>query len=542
MEPSKEQLDIINCTSNCVVIAKPGSGKTFTLANKIKKIIPELPDYKGVIAISYTNKASDELKHRSLDGGLERKGSFFGTIDKFFISEIILPFAKYVFGKANKEVEVFSSMEKHFMDANDDKRVRILLEVGYESLLPKHVSWIKEKYSNGIIFLELVGLIALYIFENSYACRSYLKARYSHIIIDEYQDSGLEQHQMFVKLKNLDICSIAVGDGDQSIFGFANKDSRYLLELARTKEESIEVFPLNRNYRCHASIVNYSTAFLNNNASMLPTEEIRVFEKKIPGNQIDIAYWINDNLLDIFKDFNVKRKNKIAILVRGAASGDVIDCNLTIPHKYYQNTPMDIDSNLWSQLFREILFTVFDEDRSKYELVKKYIDISIESREAKFALQNLQKISYGIMKNPQGITSYKEDIIEIAEILIPKGWNKKSLRLLTTVLNSNDMINSYLPAKENQVQLLSIHKSKGLEFDVVFHLDLCQYILPNPLREEDPIQDMNLHYVGITRAKSALFLIWTSKRFNGSGVLKKGIESEFLTNPLLGKLRRPSPY
>jgi len=85
-EPTPEQNKIIEETSNCVVIAKPGSGKTFTIAFKIRSILVDLPHYKGVAAISFTNKASDELEHRSLPRGVDRKNSFFGTIDKFFIS------------------------------------------------------------------------------------------------------------------------------------------------------------------------------------------------------------------------------------------------------------------------------------------------------------------------------------------------------------------------------------------------------------------------------------------------------------------------
>ena len=79
-EPTDQQSRIIAETSSCVVIAKPGSGKTFVLSEKIKRIIPGLIDYKGVIAISYTNKASDELKRRCLSGGLDKKCSFFGPL------------------------------------------------------------------------------------------------------------------------------------------------------------------------------------------------------------------------------------------------------------------------------------------------------------------------------------------------------------------------------------------------------------------------------------------------------------------------------
>ena len=89
-EPTPDQLRAINYSDSMVVIAKPGSGKTYVVSEKIRRILPELPEHKGVIAISYTNKASSELKKRSTRNGIKQKGSFFGTIDKFCDREIIM--------------------------------------------------------------------------------------------------------------------------------------------------------------------------------------------------------------------------------------------------------------------------------------------------------------------------------------------------------------------------------------------------------------------------------------------------------------------
>ncbi|MFS0616033.1 UvrD-helicase domain-containing protein [Lederbergia ruris] len=527
MEPTKDQLKIINEESHCVVIAKPGSGKTFTLAKKIKKLLPTLPEYKGVVAISYTNKASNELKNRSVDGGIDIKGSFFGTIDKFYISEIILPFADHIFGKPNKEIGIYSSDEDIFIQNKDDKRIEILLNKGYRNLEDKHVNWVKKKFVDGVVFLELVGLIALYIFDNSIACRRYLKARYSHIIIDEYQDSGSEQHEMFLKIKDLGVCAVAVGDGDQSIFGFAKRDSRYLLDLARKEEHGFNVYSLNKNHRCHSSIINYSTLFLNRNASTIPVDELSVFEKKIIGSQENISQWIDSNLSRILKKYGINDNNKAAILVRGIVTGNILDNCLKTKHKYFKNTPLDNDSNLWSQLFREILGVIYDKSNNKYEMVEKYIDLSANKRDAKHVLVQLQKLSNELSTNPYNIGNYDKEILEIARILLPNGENKKSKALLKEVIGNNDYINSYLPAKKDEIQIMTIHKSKGLEFDVVFHLDLYNYILPNPYNK-DKTQDINLHYVGITRAKQALFLLWSTKRYNSKGDLKPGIQSDFL--------------
>ena len=59
-EPTEEQSKILQQKGNIVITAKPGSGKTYTIVEKIARVIPDLPEYKGVIAISFTNKASEQ--------------------------------------------------------------------------------------------------------------------------------------------------------------------------------------------------------------------------------------------------------------------------------------------------------------------------------------------------------------------------------------------------------------------------------------------------------------------------------------------------
>ena len=90
-EPTQEQRNILEYQGTAVITARPGSGKTYTVVEKIAQVLDPLPDFKGVIAISFTNKASDELKSRCKCKGVKTKQSFFGTIDRFYISQICIP-------------------------------------------------------------------------------------------------------------------------------------------------------------------------------------------------------------------------------------------------------------------------------------------------------------------------------------------------------------------------------------------------------------------------------------------------------------------
>ena len=98
MEPTELQQTIIEYDGNTVILASPGSGKTFVLSEKIKKVLRKesmLP-YQGVLAISFTRKASANLKQRTLEDGTFPKNSVFGTIDSFCLKQIILPFGNYL--------------------------------------------------------------------------------------------------------------------------------------------------------------------------------------------------------------------------------------------------------------------------------------------------------------------------------------------------------------------------------------------------------------------------------------------------------------
>ncbi|MNG12283.1 DNA-dependent helicase II [compost metagenome] len=86
---------------------------------------------------------------------------------------------------------------------------------------------------------------------------------------------------------------------------------------------------------------------------------------------------------------------------------------------------------------------------------------------------------------------------------------------------------------------MTLHKSKGLEFEIVIHLDLSEWIIPfqqigasfADKVYPDWEQDLNLHFVGITRAKSICLLVHTTLRLNGMNEIKNGAPSAFLSLP-----------
>lgn len=536
--PTKEQQAVIDCPSSLVAIAKPGSGKTFVMAQKIRAIVPTLKEYQGVIAISYTNKASNELRKRVKQDGFEVKRSFFGTIDRFCDLEIILPFLSHLLGHAREEMAIV-----RIRDLDDAEREQ-LKDIKENSVslqtLEAHLDVVRSLFRNGKVLLEMNGALALYTVRNSPACRRYLKAKYTHIFVDEYQDSGLEQHELFLAIQELGLIAIAVGDADQSIFGFSGKDSRYLTALGQTK--AFKVFPITFNHRCHPSIINYSLRLLDENSHLLDADGPHVYLAVIDGTQADIAGWIDQNLAAICSQFDVTKASEVAILARAGYSGAIVDEALRTKHRLFVTHPLEEEFAIWAKLFARLLNYYYDEKLTAQEVIDEFgshLLTAQEIRSCRTALREFRK------KDPPGV----DDFVTIAKMISPQAESRSAITLLTESLRDPNLTASFAEPADDEVQIMSIHKSKGLEFDIVFHLDLYEWLLPSKMPGpnndfKNPIfsnmsEDTHLHYVGITRARKSCILCTSTRRLNRDRQSKMGSFSEFLAMERLISLRRP---
>lgn len=523
-EPTQEQQLIIDHPGNTVVTAKPGSGKTYTVVEKIGKVLTSLPDFKGVIAISFTNKASDELKKRCRQKGFSAKQSFFGTIDKFYISQIIIPFASHL-TNCMPEYSVCN-------DIDQDSQYSGLIDF---SITPSSdlETLLIAALSEGKIFLEKSGETALYILQKVPGALKYIKARFSHIFIDEYQDCGEIQHRIFLQLVNAGLIGVAVGDINQAIFGFANRFPKYLIELIGNGEFSH--FELNKNHRCHPSISEYSLCLFG--ASNTIPENKRVFLVNVQGNEIQIAQKIDSYLDRIKATYSVAHNNKIAILCRGNGTVGILDKALQSPHKVFVETDLDKDSSDWCRLFRDTLVACFDPNVYAMDYASELFSEDTEPEKYRQALQICHEI---FSCSPETILSVEDKVIHLAKLTYPKGDNETSRALLHNVLTDAEMIQSYVPAADHEINIMTLHKSKGLEFNIVFHMDMYKYIISDDWGDADDIAQMlNLHYVGVTRAIDVCYIINGSRRYRSkNNDFVDAYPSAFLSKPGLSERRR----
>jgi len=520
-----EQLAILDERGNCVIVAAPGSGKTATITAMVKRRIESLRDHKGVIAISYTNKASGELRQRIESDGTDKKSSFFGTIDKFFISEVILPFGRRVWGIPSKEIKVLNLDNLNALHDRAGERTR------YNNSLCTDIDTLGKLYLHGVILLEATGFLACHIYDHSQACRRYLTARYTDIVV-EYQDCGEWQHRFFLLLVDVGMRGIAVGDIDQSIFSWAEKYPRFLRALVG--DQRFNAYHLTQNHRCHPAIAHYATKFLRPQHNVPLGLETRIFQAEIFGAEREIGEWLNKSVRHIETRFGLDARNKIAVLVRTRRTAELVKETLAIPYRHALQTELDDENTPACVAFRDIFRWLFDVKETRRGFLEDFVDpltSKITQRRIIHLLSELQQAVPFEAAEAQRLT---EIFVRIADVMINRRVTRRDAKRLLNVLESGRWIN-FIPGSTNEIQLMTIHKAKGLEFEVVVHLDLYQDVLPKRDEEAD---DANLHYVALTRAKSACIICTGSERYNGYKFLN-ALPSPFLSRPGLAALRQP---
>lgn len=526
-----DQLRAIQSKANMVITACPGSGKTSIIVEKIIREVEDLKPYQGVIGITFTVKASKELKKKCKKNGVNTKASVFGTIDHFCLSEIIYPFISRIYGATVIPLEC-----KLYNDLDEALRAGLpdLGTVGNELKTKDYNSYepvIKELYTKGIIVLETLGVLSIHVINNSNGCKKYIKSKYTSLYVDEYQDSSEPQHQLFISLLDLGLKAVAVGDIQQSIYAWRGSDPQYIQDLI-AKPDVFEHHIVNINHRCHPSINNYANRLFNPNSVVQPTEEIRVHQRVLNGNQLSAVEQLNDSINKLVDDGLASSLSEIAILVRSNRSLEFVKNGLTVPFRIYNDDPLSSINTPATKVLNGLLFYYFDSTflaNDVLEATEQFRTLSTTER------KEFRKTIKALRDTPQD--ELKNNLISICQALIEIDLTKIEENALGRTLGDEFIIKQYKPIDQNEVQVMTLHKSKGLEFDVVFHLDLYDWVFPR--REfiqgcydetfSDWDQELNLHFVGITRAKKYCILVSSTRRLNSNDEEKNGNKSQFMT-------------
>ena len=524
---TEEQIEAIKPQGSLVITACPGSGKTAVIAEKIRNELAELKSYQGIIAITFTRKASKELEGRCRVNGADTKCSFFGTIDSFCLSEIIYPFLNQIFDGNTADLETKYESDLTLAETSISAQLNDIDKVEAEEL-----ELIRKLYLSDTIYFPTIPALAMYIHENCAACRTYIKAKYTSIYIDEYQDSSKAQHNLFLSIVDSGLTGIAVGDLQQSIYGWRRCSPEYLKELIRRHDFTHRT--VSYNHRCHASISNYSNRLFNPQFELTPTDSIQVWQCQFTGTQRDAASHLNTIIPSILDKNKTIKASDIAVLVRNNRSLGYLRDHLTIPCRIFADDPIDELQSRTGFLWSALLKYRFDTSTNPDQIIEILPEHSNTSRakliDIRRTIRKARSVDQPFLESYLASTSKKLLNIE------PKDSELAALKIVASDIDS---LKQYTITTTDEIQCMTIHKAKGLEFEIVIHLDLNEWLFPYRVMGEsfsDKLypsweQDLNLHFVGVTRAKTMCLLVHTTQRLNAKDETKSGEPSAFLRLP-----------
>jgi ATP-dependent DNA helicase Rep len=277
----------------CLVLAGAGSGKTRVITHKIGRLINAGLEAKRIAAITFTNKAAAEMRERakSLIGReardvlictfhalgvrmLRQDGAALGLKPQFSIldSDDVTSILKDAGGSTDAAtarqwqwaISLWKNMGLNAAQAeaqakDDNERVTARIMARYEERLAAYQS---------VDFDDLIGL-PLKLLQQHADVREKWQAQLGHVLVDEYQDTNATQYEVLKLLVGERGRFTAVGDDDQSIYGWrgATLDNLKRLPL---DFPNLKVVKLEQNYRSTSAILRAANNVIGPNPKLFP--------------------------------------------------------------------------------------------------------------------------------------------------------------------------------------------------------------------------------------------------------------------------------
>lgn len=460
---------ILTDDKDVIVTAGAGAGKTTILTQKIIKDIEKNKKHYKIAAITFTKKAAKEIKEKLLG---KATGHFIGTNDSFIEQEIIRPFIKDAFGYYyNGQFEVVYNTNKFNS-----------FEEGLE-LLRNHNKLGTYNDNKKNFKFELARQILV----KSTVARQYIQSRYFKLYIDEYQDCDKYMNELFMYINNfLNIKLFIVGDSKQAIYQWRGAEPKIFKQLASDEKNGFNKYELRENFRCCNQIQNYSNLLeRKNNDYYIKCND---FENII-------------GVLDSKKVWeNIDLNMETAILLRYAKWGKVEiarDLEKMLKNKgynfvYIPRTPLDDLGTENTFILIELAKYIKNPNYTIYDLLNE-LPFELSKLEIDDIRKNIKKLKSSDI-NKELIYCVLNKIFYILNLSF-KGL--KEVEIFSETILNNLYDNAY-NGKEYKYKIMTIHSSKGLEFEQVV-------IFSNDFKLHQG-KDNNEHYVATTRAKNRLIV------------------------------------
>ncbi|GAL81914.1 ATP-dependent DNA helicase UvrD/PcrA [Algibacter lectus] len=282
---NQEQEDAILNSESILLIACPGSGKTRTLTYKIAYELSRLESSKEfVIAITYTNNAADEIKHRIELLGVNTEQLWIGTIHSFCLEWILKPYHLYSDRLKNgfriinsyESEEILTELCKPYksqritywdcglLAKTDDIYLTCLDSSKHKNLKSIISEYFQILEKNNQIDFEQILFFSFKLLESNPIISKILCKLFPFILIDEYQDTKEIQYNIIasiLKANKGESKTLIVGDPNQSIYDSLGGYPMSKEELEKLIGFNLQQNSLSKNYRSSKKIIEYFEYF-----------------------------------------------------------------------------------------------------------------------------------------------------------------------------------------------------------------------------------------------------------------------------------------
>ena len=579
---NQEQTEAYEFDGHCAVLAGPGSGKTRVLAAKIARLLNHRAHGpRGVACVTYNNETVRAVRNRLGELGLNpTKRLFVGTVHKFCLACIVAPFG-HLFKEELKPGMTVASLQQRdsaFRKALNDqglegkisnawaqceiyRRTHPLRDVR-QWLENPELARLAESYESILqnrSLLDFDGMVihALDLIRHHEFVRLALEARFPFLVVDEYQDLGYPLHLIVEFLmRDTEIEVFAAGDPDQSIYGFTGANSKYLRRFAQNSRVQKVDFKI--NYRSAQRIIDCSQEVL----SHAVTRNYRSARNDKPGELFFVrcdeglghqAELIASRLIPYLRKIGIT-DDQIAILYIDKWDAVVLARALTeaeikyagerdqrYPRTHFTRWLEDVAG--WCSQFPETQYGPNLEDLLfYYSEMNGEAGISHNPRDLPTHIRFFDAVSSVAMPNmplpawlEQLNNRLRLDFLLNARKDNPEdleGWNSLRERCLERKTLAQFKLEDFARCgtRPDTVTLTTLHSSKGLEYDVVIMPGLEEGRIPRSWANsgENLAEARRVFYVGMTRARDSIYMLYSGWYKDGNGYTKRNGPSLFV--------------
>ncbi|MFA6785464.1 MAG: UvrD-helicase domain-containing protein, partial [Sphaerochaeta sp.] len=588
-----------------LVIAGAGSGKTRMLTYRIAHMLESGIDESNILALTFTNKAAKEMgeRIRSLTDlklkklttttfhsfgmgvlkqyiqhlGFKNNFTVYDTNDRnALIKEVILNL-DYV-------VESFDLFELSSLFSDIKTRRKVFAPGASDKIRNLYIEYEKHlKAYNAVDFDDLI-MKPLDLFEKKPEILQALRNRYTHILVDEFQDTSLSQYRVVEMLAQESRNLCVVGDDDQSIYSWRGANYENLVMFEREFPERLEI-KLERNYRSTGTILEAANKLIVHNQTRkdkkLWTESGKGSSIRLihPANDEDEAAVIADQIVlqhkkenRPFSDFGVLvRTNNLIDTLETRFTERGVPSQVTGGQSFFDrkeirdiisylkvlanqdddinllriiNTPRrgigratlekmrkvadDHACSLFSALSLMAIATDGQIKEGMQRTIKRFVDLIEDYHHQLFSTHSnrnmilrslIHEIAYkqhleGEHPDNENIVNFKMKGITMLCDMFAR-WERNPENKSSSIFDYINRIS--IAGKEHvdedgsgKIALMTIHASKGLEFDTVFLAGVEDQFIPHARAIEDNPENIDeerrLFYVAITRARRVLVI------------------------------------